>query len=460
MNLLRKLISVRIYIVSFLEALIAVACFTAAVFINRTVDAPFFFEFEGGALSVAVLAFLTLVISYLLDFYRRSDIKSPLLVVLDAGQLMGMLLLANAALAFVDFELLLQQIEILLGSGLLLIALICWRLIARPALWSAFGAQSVLFVGWSPTTNDIVAELQANPARGLEMCGYVVEPGQNPPGKTLGSTDRLAEVLGSVSPDRIVVDSTITNPSVLMHLLETASAGTPVQTSSQMYEWMFSRVDCRGLHPYTVLFLEDLKGRPASLAVQSVYTNLLALVAIVVAAPVILLIAVTLRLGRRGPVFAMHECVGLHGIPLNLYQFHCTDEDKSIFGRLLRRFKLYGLPQIVNLVRGELSLLGPRPEKSEFDTVLNELIPYYRQRQVVRPGIFGWSQLHCDPLKEESTRLRLEYDLYYIKNVSVSLDIYIMLRALRSILSGEHTGVTSPAAKIAATDTGVHAGAS
>jgi lipopolysaccharide/colanic/teichoic acid biosynthesis glycosyltransferase len=126
----------------------------------------------------------------------------------------------------------------------------------------------------------------------------------------------------------------------------------------------------------------------------------------------------------------------------------------------LRRFKLYGLPQIVNLVRGELSLLGPRPEKSEFDTVLNELIPYYRQRQVVRPGIFGWSQLHCDPLKEESTRLRLEYDLYYIKNVSVSLDIYIMLRALRSILSGEHTGVTSPAAKIAATDTGVHAGAS
>ena len=455
---LRNLVPARIYIVSVLEGLIAAACFTLAVALGRPYDAAVYFEYEAGAVSVGLLAILTVLISYLLDFYRTSDIKSPIAVVLAAGQLIGMLLMANAALAFLQFQLLLRQSEVLMGSAFLFVALIVWRLVARPAIWNAFGAQKVLFVGCSPTTVDIATEFMTDPGRGMAVCGYVVEPGQNPPGKVLGAPHQVADVIRDVAPDRVVVDSTITNPQVLSQLLELTSAGLSVQTSSQAYERVFTRVDCRGLHPYTVLFLEDLKGRPASLAVQSIYTNLLALTGIVIAAPLILLIAVAARLSRPGDVFTAHECVGLHGIPLKLYQFRCEDPDKSLIARLLRRFKLYGLPQIVNVVRGELSLIGPRPEKKEFEAVLHELIPFYAQRQVVRPGIFGWSQLHCDSSDEEDTRLRLEYDLYYIKNVSAALDIYIMLRALRSILSGEHANVTVPAI-IPGEDTGVQAGA-
>jgi lipopolysaccharide/colanic/teichoic acid biosynthesis glycosyltransferase len=91
---------------------------------------------------------------------------------------------------------------------------------------------------------------------------------------------------------------------------------------------------------------------------------------------------------------------------------------------------------VVNIVRGEIALIGPRPEHAAFDNQLCELIPFYRQKQSVKPGIFGWSQLHCDSDPWENTLRRFEYDLYYIKHISVPLDMYIVLRALKSVVSG------------------------
>jgi lipopolysaccharide/colanic/teichoic acid biosynthesis glycosyltransferase len=88
------------------------------------------------------------------------------------------------------------------------------------------------------------------------------------------------------------------------------------------------------------------------------------------------------------------------------------------------------------MIRGEMALTGPRAERVESDAVLSELIPFYRQRQYVKPGILGWSQLHCDPEPTEDTFARIEYDLYYIKHISLVLDAYIVVRALKWILSG------------------------
>jgi lipopolysaccharide/colanic/teichoic acid biosynthesis glycosyltransferase len=125
----------------------------------------------------------------------------------------------------------------------------------------------------------------------------------------------------------------------------------------------------------------------------------------------------------------------LHGIPFTLYRFRSAPERNDLLGRVLRRYRIDGLPQVFNIIRGEMSLIGPRAERVEFDAVLHELIPFYRHRQFVKPGIFGWSQLFCDTEREEDTILRLEYDMYYIKHISIVLDAYIIVRALKYLLS-------------------------
>jgi lipopolysaccharide/colanic/teichoic acid biosynthesis glycosyltransferase len=268
--------------------------------------------------------------------------------------------------------------------------------------------------------------------------GYVTAPDTEVShGRVLGGLEDFSSVTAEATPDRIIVDSNVSYTSLIRDLLDLSATGVPVETASHAYESTFGRIDCRGLDPHVVLFLDELKGRPGSVALQSVYTNILALVVTLMSLPVIALLCLLLALTRRGPIFTSYECIGLHGIPFRLYRFFCPMANSTWLTRLLLRYNIDALPQVANLMRGELALIGPRPERVEFYEVLRDLIPFYGQKQSVKPGIFGWSQLHCDASGDEQSRLRLEYDLYYIKHVSVSLDLYIMVRGLKRVLSRE-----------------------
>jgi lipopolysaccharide/colanic/teichoic acid biosynthesis glycosyltransferase len=192
-----------------------------------------------------------------------------------------------------------------------------------------------------------------------------------------------------------------------------------------------------GLEPYTVIFRNELSAPPGSVALQSIYTNLLALASVVVMLPLVVLIAIVVRLTHSGPVLSRTTCVGLHGIPFTRFRFRCDGRD--LVSRFLTRFKLDALPQILNVVRGEMALIGPRAERIEFNQILTALIPFYRQKQSVKPGIMGWSQLHCDVQPTEDTLARLEYDLYYIKHISLVLDAYTVIKAFKWVLTNPET---------------------
>jgi lipopolysaccharide/colanic/teichoic acid biosynthesis glycosyltransferase len=123
-------------------------------------------------------------------------------------------------------------------------------------------------------------------------------------------------------------------------------------------------------------------------------------------------------------------------VPFTLYRFRGrrADGQPTRVGAWLRRLHLDGLPQLLNVIRGEMSLVGPRPHHPEFIPVLMEQMPYYGQRHAVRPGILGWSQLNCDYGRRlRDARESLEYDLYYIKHMSPALDAYIVLHSLMEV---------------------------
>jgi lipopolysaccharide/colanic/teichoic acid biosynthesis glycosyltransferase len=438
MHLPSKLIAFRSHLVTLLEAVLPATCYTAALFILMP-DADMYLEFEGGFARLLAIIATFLIAAYLFDFYRQTQGR-PHLLVLELCQLVGGILLFQAAIAFVNPDLVLPQSVVLLGSLFLLLLLIPWWLFVRPALWNSFGMQRAIFIGSTPAAEAVAAAYLRHPDMGVSVAGYIAAPGENVSGRVLGPPEEFDRIVSEVRPGHIIVASSVRNDKrLLARLLELKSAGVSVNTASQAYERVFGRIDCRGLDPYIFVFLDEVSARPARLALQAIYTNLLGLIAAVIAVPVITLLVIALRLTDRGPAMKTLRCITLHGIPFDMFRFRCAPERNDFLGRFLRRYRIDGLPQIFNIIRGEMSLIGPRAERIEFDAVLHGLLPFYRYRQYVKPGVFGWSQLLCDPQPEDNAIARIEYDLYYIKHVSVAMDMYIILRALRYLLSSRRS---------------------
>jgi exopolysaccharide biosynthesis polyprenyl glycosylphosphotransferase len=182
-----------------------------------------------------------------------------------------------------------------------------------------------------------------------------------------------------------------------------------------------------------------------------VINSLIAAVGLLAALPLMLATAVAVRLSSPGPILYRQVRVGFNGQPFTLYKFRSMRADAEALtgavwaskddpritrvGKVIRRIRFDELPQLFNVIKGEMAIVGPRPERPEFVRALSEQIPYYRQRHCVRPGITGWAQInhkYGDTL--EDTIIKLEYDLYYIKNMSFSLDTYIVFHTLKTML--------------------------
>jgi len=194
------------------------------------------------------------------------------------------------------------------------------------------------------------------------------------------------------------------------------------------------------LRPSDVIFHDTVGPRPNNVALQSIYTNLVALCLFAALLPFLPVVALAIKLTSPGPVFERETRLGFRGVPFTLFRFRCAIVEHGCrkitrVGYWLRRLHLVNLPQLWNVVRGEMALIGPRPERKEFVRVIGEVIPFFAQKQCVKPGLTGWSQINCRNEQAIDTVRALEYDLYYIKNISLALDAYIVLQALKNLRS-------------------------
>src|SRR4051794_27568952 len=154
------------------------------------------------------------------------------------------------------------------------------------------------------------------------------------------------------------------------------------------------------------------------MAIQAIYNNLAGLFFLLLLSPVMLLTAVVLALTPgHGSIIESIECAGFQYIPFRLQRFRTTRTDGSVtpVGRLLRRGRLANLPQLINVVRGDMALVGPRPVRTGFAHHLSSVMPFYAHRFSVKPGLTGWAQAHLSDEQAADTRREIEYDLYYVK---------------------------------------------
>jgi len=171
------------------------------------------------------------------------------------------------------------------------------------------------------------------------------------------------------------------------------------------------------------------------MATQAIYSNLIGLTALVVLSPLLVVIgtASALVAGQRS-LFERTECAGFQGIPFWQLRFHTRRAgtgEATWIGTAIERLRLANLPQLVNIVRGEMALFGPQPVRTAFVSRLDALIPFYTRKLTVKPGLFGWAQAHArGPRGVQEESLRLEYDMYYLTQCSPSLDVEILVRTV------------------------------
>ena len=218
-----------------------------------------------------------------------------------------------------------------------------------------------------------------------------------------------------------------------------------------VYERLSGKLAIESLIPSALVFSDDFRKSRLDVALGRALSVAISMVGLVALAPLFGLIALAIKIDSRGPVLFVHERVGLNGRPFPLLKFRTMqpvdgktsewvrDNSDRItrVGWWLRRFRLDELPQFINILRGEMNLVGPRPHPVSNLELFKANIPYYSLRGVVRPGVTGWAQVrfgYANDLHEEIEKMR--YDLFYIKHMSLEFDVRILLETVKIVLFG------------------------
>jgi len=438
------------------EIFITTLCFVLAAYIVLQYELTTYFLYEGGMIRTTLVVASIILGLHFSDLYTHIHVKSRAQLLQDLSQVIGIALLAQGLISYATPALRLGRGIMLVGTIISFVALFAWRLFYERFILGAVIGDRILFVGVNQVVEEIVEHIITHPELGLSVGGYLVNgvaPGTELKGaKVLGSLSDLLKATTKMRPARIVVGMTERRDKMpVPDLLELRFAGYAIEEAGSTYESVCGRISTKELRPSQLIFSGDLRPRRGGLLVQNVLNLSVSILAAALTAPIMLLVAIAVRLSSPGPILYRQARVGKNGEPFVLYKFRSmtataeaetgavwarvNDPRVTPVGRFLRKLRLDELPQLFNVLRGEMSLVGPRPERPEFVKTLSEQIPYYRQRHCVKPGITGWAQInhkYGDTL--EDTVTKLEYDLFYIKNISPSLDAYIIFHTLKTML--------------------------
>ena len=438
------------------EVILLTTAFTVAMYAVLTFDPTIFLFDEGGWFRIAVVISSILVGLYFQDLYTDLFIKSRIVLLQQLCLIVGSAFLLQGFLSYLDENLRVPIRVMILGNMLSVLAIFGWRIFFGTFALQVVNRDKLLLVGGSPLLEDIAGYIEGHPESGCIVAGYVDdshEAGSTiPGGKVLGPMPSLPEIVAAIRPNRIVVGmSERRNRMPVSTLLDLRFGGHIIEEAASAYERMCGRVCLKELRPSQLIYSGELGPRRNDVLYQSILNKTIAAIGIVVSFPLMMLTALAVRLSSPGPILYRQVRVGLDGALFSLYKFRSMRADAeattgavwaskddprvTYVGRVIRKIRFDELPQLFNVIKGEMSIVGPRPERPEFVKEFSEHIPYYRQRHCVRPGITGWAQINYkygDTL--EDVICKLEYDLYYIKNMALSLDTYIIFHTIKAML--------------------------
>lgn len=400
-----------------------------------------------------MLAALIILGLYFQDLYAELRVLSNILLVQQVCLAVGCALLVSAFFGYLKPEMLMGRWLMLLGSFAVIILLPLWRIFFWRYVIAGLRSERVLLLGNSSILGEVITHLLQRPEFGYSIIGYLCE--DQPcdfPVTCLGTISDVRAIAEQHRPTRIVVGvAERRNRLPLQDLLDIRFAGVFIEDAADTYEVALHRVCSRKIQPSQLIFSSMLGPRRVALTIQSFYSLLLGVLGLILFSPLMILAALLVKLTTKGPILYRQRRVGLNGKTFTVYKFRsmyvdaeartgavwASKDDPRVtpVGRWLRRLRLDELPQFWNVVKTDMAIVGPRPERPEFVELLAQQIPYYRQRLAVKPGITGWAQInHKYGDTELDAMIKLEYDLYYIKHLAPALDFYIIFHTIKVML--------------------------
>jgi sugar transferase (PEP-CTERM system associated) len=316
----------------------------------------------------------------------------------------------------------------------------------------------VLILG-TGSSAQLVGRTIADARRPMKIVGYI--PGPNESQSSIDASELLSEPIPlrdravNLGVKEVIVALTERRGGGLpmSELLDCRSAGVRISDLSTYFERMLGQIRIDQLHPGWLIFGKGFNHSVYRDVAKRLFDIACSCVLLAMALPLLILTAVCIAVESRGPVFYRQERVGQGGRTFSVLKFRsmCVDAERNgtpqwatakdarvtRVGSIIRRYRIDEFPQLVNVLKGEMSLVGPRPERSFFVEQLTAQIPFYALRHTVKPGVTGWAQVRYDyGASIEDSLEKLQYDLYYVKNHSLFLDVRVLAETVSVVLSG------------------------
>ncbi len=393
------------------------------------------------------------------DCYDLDSVDCPFSLALRLLQSMGVACIVLAVVYYWLPDLMLGRGIFFIAIGFMGIIVYAWRYLCRLVFQTKRWAKRVVILGTGHLAKDLARTILNKKNSSIEILGFVAKDPKkigrvlvNP--KVIASHDQICDIAERYMPVTVVVALDDRRGGFpLKELLACKMRGIAVEDHLTFLEKLSGKLMVENLNPSHLIFSDGFRKPKTMMAARRMIEIVLSLAGLIILLPLMLFVSMLIKLDSRGPVLYTQERVGENGEVFNIHKFRSMKDDAengtgpvwadendpriTRVGRYIRRFRIDEIPQLWNVLKGEMSFIGPRPERPCFVEELTKTIPYYGQRHSVKPGITGWAQVkYRYGSSEEDALEKLKYEIYYIKNLSPLLDLFILSETIKIVLAG------------------------
>ena len=419
---------------------------------------PYELNERNGWLKISLVTVVCIINLYFYDLYDYVVMTNRRELLLRLVQALGIAWALLALLFYLAPPLMVGRGVSMISVPLVLLLLLGWRIAIHTLTGHPEIGEKILVVGTGKAAIDTAEAVWDRRDAGYRIAGFVSENGAKPKDKLgkseiLGKAIDLEEIIRTEGIDRVVIAVRERRGAFPTEaLLKMSLAGdVSIEECTSFYERITGKVHVDMLRPSWLIFAGRQRDTRLRSAFREVIHRGLALTGLILSLPIAIITASLIKLTSRGPIFYYQERVGKNGHVFNVIKFRSmkvdaeadgkpvwaasNDERTTFIGSVIRKIRVDEIPQFWNIVKGEMSFVGPRPERPHFVRQLAQEIPYYEHRHLVAPGLTGWAQVKYPyGASVDDAIQKLQYDLYYIKNQSLTLDIVIVFDTIKTVL--------------------------
>jgi exopolysaccharide biosynthesis polyprenyl glycosylphosphotransferase len=399
------------------------------------------------------------IIFYIFELYNQENFRKNLKLIL---YVISAILVATGIVALLSYlfipHIVIGKIILLIHTILTILFIFFWRKLFENIFYNKnHTTNKMLFIGNSTIVNDIQSIVRSEWNLNPEGIAIIKEYSENPGTVSIDGTVTSKSIFDLVKDNEfktvVVADNLRDSPLLKKQLLDLRFSGVTIYDAPHFYEVQTGKVPINYIKDSWFLFHNQGEVFNPTLyrKIKKVFDRVLALTGIILSFPVMVLSALAIKIFSKGPIFFKQDRLGQNEQPFTLIKFRtminnaeedtgpkwATGDDPRItkVGKVLRKTRIDELPQLFNVLKGEMSFVGPRPIRKHFADLLTKNTPFYRLRFVVKPGLTGWAQVkgnYADSVEDQQEKL--EYDLYYIQNQSLLFDLFIILKTIQTVL--------------------------